>query len=204
MSFFKWLSNKLNPPKARVILEIQKNEYVLGEEVKGEVQIISEEEFDVEQIAVSLACWENLKKTRTVSTQVGDTQRHRQEQYWETAKLYSNEFVVFNAARIPQGFNSKYPFTLKIPTVARETYYSVDNNVKWWMQTTVRVRGRPSIETENREIMVAKQQIPPPPPPQIVSKETIREVVLIPCSYCGGLMPQTSTFCPNCGARRRA
>jgi len=30
-----------------------------------------------------------------------------------------------------------------------------------------------------------------------------REVVMIPCAYCRGLMPQTSAFCPNCGARRR-
>ena len=36
-------------------------------------------------------------------------------------------------------------------------------------------------------------------------KETIiREVVMIPCQYCGGLMDQTATFCSNCGARRKA
>jgi hypothetical protein len=203
MSFFKWLTNKLNPPRARIALTTQKNEYALGEEVKGDFQIVSEEEFEVERIAVNLSCCEDLRKTRTVTTQVGDTQKHRQEQYWDQAELYSDKFVVCNAALIPQGFSAKYPFTLRIPTVARETYYSVDNNVKWWMTATVRVRGRPSIEAENREILVAKQQ-PPPPPPQMVSKETIREVVLIPCAYCSGLMPQTSVFCPNCGARRRA
>jgi hypothetical protein len=203
MSFFKWLSNKLNPPRARIALTTQKNEYALGEEVKGDFQIVSEEEFEVERIAVNLSCWENLKKTRTVTTQVGDTQKHRQEQYWDQAELYSDKFIVCNAALIPQGFSAKYPFTLRIPTVARETYYSVDNNVKWWMKATVKVRGRPSIEAENREILVAKQQTPPPSP-QMVSKETVREVVLIPCSYCSGLMPQTSLFCPNCGARRRA
>jgi hypothetical protein len=39
-----------------------------------------------------------------------------------------------------------------------------------------------------------------------VVKETtiVKEVVMIPCRYCGTLMPQTSTFCPNCGARREA
>jgi hypothetical protein len=37
-----------------------------------------------------------------------------------------------------------------------------------------------------------------------VVKETIvKEVVMIPCAFCRSLMPQTSTFCPNCGARRR-
>ena len=64
MSFFKWFSNKLNPPRERIGLGTQKNEYALGEEVKGEIQIVSEEEFDVEQIAVNLSCWENPRKTR--------------------------------------------------------------------------------------------------------------------------------------------
>ena len=62
MSFFKWLSNKLNLPRARIGLGTQKNEYALGEEVKGDFQIVSEEEFEVERIAVNLSCWENLKK----------------------------------------------------------------------------------------------------------------------------------------------
>ena len=35
-------------------------------------------------------------------------------------------------------------------------------------------------------------------------KETIiKEVVKIPCRYCGGLMPQTDNFCANCGGRRQ-
>lgn len=34
-------------------------------------------------------------------------------------------------------------------------------------------------------------------------KEIIKEVVMIPCPYCGALMPQTSLFCGNCGARRK-
>ncbi|MBN1245060.1 zinc ribbon domain-containing protein [Candidatus Bathyarchaeota archaeon] len=36
-------------------------------------------------------------------------------------------------------------------------------------------------------------------------KETIvKEVVMLPCQYCGSLMPQTSLFCPHCGARRKS
>lgn len=38
-----------------------------------------------------------------------------------------------------------------------------------------------------------------------VTKEVItKEIVMIPCKYCGALMPQTSTFCPECGARRKS
>jgi rubrerythrin len=35
-------------------------------------------------------------------------------------------------------------------------------------------------------------------------REVIREVVVIPCKYCGTLFPQTVTFCPHCGAKRTA
>jgi len=39
--------------------------------------------------------------------------------------------------------------------------------------------------------------------PQVREKVIVKEVVLIPCKYCGGLMPQTATFCPDCGARKK-
>lgn len=35
-------------------------------------------------------------------------------------------------------------------------------------------------------------------------REVIREVVVIPCKYCGTLFPQTAIFCPHCGAKRTA
>jgi hypothetical protein len=41
--------------------------------------------------------------------------------------------------------------------------------------------------------------------PEGIRETTIvKEVVMIPCRYCGTLMTQTSIFCPNCGARREA
>ena len=39
----------------------------------------------------------------------------------------------------------------------------------------------------------------------VIQKEVItREVVMIPCQYCRGLMVQTATFCSGCGAKRTA
>ena len=200
MIFFKHSSNKRNPPQARVVLTVQKNDYEIGEEVKGQIQIISEEEFDSEKVAVALSCWETLKKTRTdpFVPVVGQ----RTEEYWDQARIYLEYFTVFTATRIPQGFNKTYSFTLKIPTAARETFYSIDNKVTWLVQSIVTVRERPRLETQTCEITVTKPQFATQASP-IVTKETIKEVVLIPCAYCGGLMPQASLFCPNCGARRR-
>ena len=37
----------------------------------------------------------------------------------------------------------------------------------------------------------------------IKEKVIVKEVVMLPCEYCGSLMPQTSLFCPHCGARRK-
>lgn len=38
---------------------------------------------------------------------------------------------------------------------------------------------------------------------KVKEKVIVRELVLIPCKYCGGLMPQTAIFCPECGARKK-
>lgn len=31
----------------------------------------------------------------------------------------------------------------------------------------------------------------------------VKEVVMVPCKYCGGLTPQTATYCPSCRAPRK-
>ena len=31
----------------------------------------------------------------------------------------------------------------------------------------------------------------------------VKEVVMVPCQYCHGLMPTTATQCPNCQAPRK-
>ncbi|OLD11067.1 MAG: hypothetical protein AUI93_05645 [Crenarchaeota archaeon 13_1_40CM_3_52_10] len=63
------------------------------------------------------------------------------------------------------------------------------------------------------------QTAPAPPPPPVrtplasappfqvgpnvqVFRETVKEVVMIQCSYCRSLMPQTTLKCPHCGAIR--
>ena len=38
----------------------------------------------------------------------------------------------------------------------------------------------------------------------IKEKVIVKEVVMLSCQYCGSLMPQTSMFCPYCGARRKS
>ncbi len=49
-----------------------------------------------------------------------------------------------------------------------------------------------------------KQRAEPNEQAAVREKVIIKEVVMIPCHYCGALTPQTSIFCPNCGAKRKA
>ena len=32
----------------------------------------------------------------------------------------------------------------------------------------------------------------------------VKEIVMVPCEYCGGLMPTTATQCPSCKAPRKS
>ena len=41
------------------------------------------------------------------------------------------------------------------------------------------------------------------PQKETKEKEIIKEIAMIPCQYCGSLIPQTSLFCNNCGAGRK-
>jgi len=56
-------------------------------------------------------------------------------------------------------------------------------------------------------VYVQQPYYPPPPPPQQVTqvyqKEVVREVVKVPCRYCGTLVEITAVQCPNCHAPLR-
>jgi|OpeIllAssembly_1097287.scaffolds.fasta_scaffold353430_1 predicted membrane protein len=50
-------------------------------------------------------------------------------------------------------------------------------------------------EKNKREHQLALEKIE-------LEKERIKKaIIMIPCQYCGGLIPQASTQCPNCGAK---
>jgi predicted metallopeptidase len=83
----------------------------------------------------------------------------------------------------------------------------VENRVTWNIKGVVAVKDRPDITSPTSEIQVVQPtviQAAPTVQAAPVVKEIIREIVMIPCKYCGGLMPQTDTTCPKCGARRTA
>jgi hypothetical protein len=185
------------PPKARIELTAQKSQCNLGEQIKGTVRIRSDEEFEATQAVVWLTCNESIKRRQNFGIQFGPIQ----SEYLENAIIYQTSFVLFGAVHVPKGYDATLSYTLNISTAAKETSYSIDHNVKWLLYAVLLSKDRPNVQTVFYEIQVARPQISQSP---TIMKEVTREVVLIPCAYCGGLMPQSSIFCPNCGARRKA
>jgi rubrerythrin len=206
LGFFK----RFTKPKGQLSLALHKNQLYFGEEVKGDVNLKSEEDFELERIRVILLCEESVKKVRLAEKTVRvredayDFESKKktvmeEEEYIDYAPLYSDRVQVCNSMSVKSGFNKEFPFVIQLPLAGRETYHSVDNNVTWSVRAWMKIKGRKDIRAKGGgEILVAKPSFSTPS-----TKEVVREVVLISCSYCGGLMPQTAAFCPNCGARRK-
>jgi len=196
MSFLRKLKEKVTKPKASISLNLSKNTFTLGEDLEGTLLVASKEEFDSIGIRVEFLCVEKKKKREYGWNE--QTQRGEWKEFWDTATLYSMDVKVFGELHLTTGYEKEFPFRTNIPAGGRESYYSVDGSVTWSIKGVLAIKGRLDINSETLEIQVIK----PPETPTII-KEIVREVVMIPCAYCGKLMPQTSTSCPYCGAPRR-
>jgi hypothetical protein len=197
--FWKTVKDKFTIPKVDVWIKTQSTEVQTGDELKGEVCFIPHEEFDLEKLSICLSCSETVKRMRRVHNE--KTGRTEEKEYENHEELCSVNADILGPTHIsPSSMSPCYPFAFRIPSVARATYHSVDRTVEWSLRPTMKFRGRQNKIIRSSEIFVAKKRESREP----ATKEIVKEVVLIPCSYCGSLMPQTSIFCPNCGARRKA
>jgi len=198
MSIFRRLKEKVTPPKARISLRLDKDSTALGEDIEGALTITSEEEFDAVEIRCEIECTEEAQKTkRKYDEKLG---REIEEEVQETATLYSAKPTISGPLKITKGYSAAFPLAVNIPAGGRPTYKAIDRKVTWSIKGVIAVDGRPDVTTATTEIQVVQPSISP----VVKEKEVIREIVMIPCKYCGTLMPQTATVCPNCGARRTA
>ncbi|MEM1583082.1 MAG: hypothetical protein QXF28_00155 [Nitrososphaerota archaeon] len=196
MSFIKKLAEKVTPPKVNLTITLNRNAYFLGEDIEGELTVHSYEDFDADEVRCELQCVESAKIQKRVYDPALKHEVTRET--WETATLYSIKPILSGPTHISMGFTGRFPFSINIPLTMKPTYKGIDRRVVWSIKGVVSVKGRPDAVSQVLEIQVAQ----PSAAPIIKEKEIVREIVMIPCKYCGTLMPQTETICPNCGARR--
>jgi rubrerythrin len=196
MSFLKKFKDRVTSPKARISLQLNKSSFVLGENAEVTLAVSSDEEFDSKEIRCEIQCVEEAKRVKYVYDSVVNRNVLREVQ--ESATLYSSKPSASGPLHISQGFSQAFPLNISIPAGGRPTFQSIDSRVSWSVKGVIAIEGRPDVASSAMEIQVsqgAAAQV-------IKEKEIIREVVMIPCKYCGALMPQTDTVCPNCGAKR--
>ena len=196
MSFFKKIKDRVTSPNAKIVIQLNKISFALGENVEGTATITSNEEFDAKEVRCE---FQSVETRKTVSMRFDPAMnRSVPKEVTESATLYSARPPISGPLHLAAGFSQSYPLSINVPAGGRPTFHGVDQNITWSLKGVIAIDGRPDVTTSTMEIEV----LPQTAQPVIKEKEIIREVVMIPCKYCGALMQQTETVCPNCGGKR--
>ncbi len=198
MGFFKKFTNRLTAPDAAVRLTFNNYSVALGGNLQGTMNVASKEEFDVMEVRCEIVCVEQAK----VIKQVYDAALKRTipQVVDESVVIYSAKPSFSGPSHFANGENRSIPVNINIPAGSKPTYAGGDRRVTWTIKGVLAVDGRPDRTTQTSEIQVITPTMQAPE--AAVQREVIRTVVMIPCKYCQGLMDQTLTVCPNCGAKR--
>jgi hypothetical protein len=198
LGFLKKFTNHLTAPDANVQLTLSNYSVTLGDNLQGTLNINSQEEFDSTSIRCEISCVEKAKVIKEIYD--SGLRRTIPQVVEESMVIYSAKPALGSVSHFVNGENRSIPVSINIPAGAKPTYVSLDRRVTWTIKGVVAVDGRPDRTTEVFEIQVVAPNI------QVqaatVQREVVRTVVMIPCKYCQGLMDQTLTVCPNCGAKR--
>lgn len=188
------LLQEIKKPKATVTLTTPENTLELGEDLKGAIAVSSQDEFDATQVRAELRCVEKVRRERVEYDEERDREVRRV--YWDTATLRSSDLKASGELHLIPGFRKTFPVRVNIPAGGRESFDGVDSSVTWTIKGVVAIKGRPDVTSKTMELQVIRTAV------GRTARE--KEVVMVPCEYCETLMPQTASFCPNCGAARRA
>jgi len=198
MGFLKKFTNKLTAPDAFVQLRFNNYTVALGDNLQGNLNVNSKEDFETTEIRCEIACVEQSKVIREVYDAA--LKRSIPRVVDESVIIYSAKPALSGPSRFVNGENRSFPVNMNIPAGARPTYAGVDRRVTWTIKGVLAVDGRPDKTTETCEIQVLQPTVQAQT--ATLQREVIHTVVMIPCKYCQSLMDQTLTACPNCGAKR--
>jgi hypothetical protein len=195
MDFLKKFTNKITVPEATVQLKLSTYSVSLGENLQGTLSVASREDFDTTEVRCEIVCTEQAKVLKNVYDSALKTSIPKMID--ETAILFNIKPLLSGPTHFANGENRDFPININIPAGSTPTSQNIDRRVTWTMKGVLAVDGRPDRTSQTSEIQVIAPTMQP-----TIQREVIRTVVMIPCKYCQGLMDQTLTVCPNCGAKR--
>jgi len=197
MSFFKKITDRVTKPRSSVSLKLDKSAFTWGDKLEGKLTVSSEEEVDATEIRAELRCEEKRKESKYSNETFPKLAKSTETQWW-TRTLFSDKPRGSGPIHLSAGYRGEFPFSTNV--AGGQPSYSGDaRTVTWTIKGVIGIKGRPDVTSPTAGIQVAGA-------PTTITTEKIveREVVMIPCQYCGALFPQMVTTCPKCGAQRRA
>ena len=196
MLFFKKFTNKFSAPKASVQLKLGQYSIALGENLEGSLTVSSMEDFDVTEVRCEISCVEQARVIRQVYD--AELRRSLPREVQESSVLFAAKPVLSGPTHLANGETRDFPLSVNVPAGGRATTQGMDRSVTWSIKGVVAVDGRPDVTSKVADLQVVQ----PAAQAVIREKEIVHQVVMIPCKYCGALMDQLVTVCPNCGAKR--
>ena len=156
-------------PNATVSINIDKDKFVLGETIKGDLLLTSKEDFEAEDIRVELQGVEKLKgevieegsetletlETRIYSSTTSYTQRGDVTEY----PMHKGQVKVSQKLKITKGYSQQFPFKITIPANLGPTFRGMRADRQWlermWtLKGVVAVKKRPDVEAK-KDIQVS-------------------------------------------------
>jgi sporulation-control protein spo0M len=196
MLFFKKFTSKFSAPNASVQLKLNQYSVALGENLEGTLTVSSTEDFEVTEVRCELSCVEQARVIRQVYD--AELKRTLPREVQESSVLFAAKPALSGPRHVANGETRDFPLSVNIPAGGRATAQGMDRSVTWSIKGVVAVDGRPDVTSKTADLQVVQ----PAAQAVIKEKEIVRQVVMIPCKYCGALMDQLVTVCPNCGAKR--
>ncbi|HKZ88291.1 MAG TPA: hypothetical protein VJ066_03915 [Candidatus Bathyarchaeia archaeon] len=195
MGFFKKLHDKVSAPEANVELKFSSCSVTLGENLQGFLAIASKEDFDCDEVRFEIQCVEQARVIRQEYDPA--LKRYLPREVQESAVLFAAKPVLTGDTHISKGENRSFPLNINIPAGGRPTYQGVQNKVSWTIKGVIAVDGRPDATSHTAEIQVLS-----PTAQQIVrEREVVREVVKIPCRFCGPCLTSSTLLVRTAGQK---
>ena len=188
MSFFK----RLVPLKADMNLTLQSLTVENGQPFKGAASLVSRDNFNVEEVRMEIRVTESWQEQAWERDPNGN---QRQVMQKKEAVLYSQNVPVSQPFEMHNGDSKDFPFEVTIPMRMSSRYGGA---VAYSLKTVANVKGRPDVTKSVSPMVMPATATPGATTTQVIEKEVIK----VPCKYCGTLIELTSGVnkCPSCGA----
>lgn len=182
MSFLK----RLVPLKADMRVTLQSPTVEQGRPFNGSVELQSRGSFRVEEVRLEI----RAKESYWTSSLVVDRGGSHPVSQRRSDTLFSQDVPVSLGFDMREGEKKEFPFEVTIPMYMPSHY---GGSISYELKGVANVKGRPDI-THSESPMVV--------PSAGTTKVIEREVIKVPCRYCGAFVELTAGInqCPSCGA----